>query len=188
MASILRAYNSALARRPRTIQMTSAAVLFGAGDILAQQGVEKRGLKNHDLMRTIRLSFYGGCIFAPILMPWFRTLERINLKSRVLTTVARVGADQFIAAPCLVGLFFTAMPILEGKPHEIKERLATKWQPTLLKNWMVFIPTQAINMSIVPPPLRLLVVNVVSLFWNTYLSWANSAAPSVGQEIKAKIQ
>ena len=83
-------------------------------------------------------------------MPWFKVLERIQLKSRVLTTVARVGlhavrkyapaapelnqsimrtwvqvgADQFIAAPCLVGLFFTAMPVLEGKPHEIKTRLA----------------------------------------------------------------
>lgn len=105
-------------------------------------------------------------------MPWFRALERINLKSRVLTTVARVtqftisyldqaypirtdvrscsaqtkvSADQFIAAPCLVGLFFTAMPILEGKPHEIRERLSTKWQPTIVKNWMVFIPTQAIK-------------------------------------------
>lgn len=39
--------------------------------------------------------------------------------------LSQVGADQFIAAPCLVGLFFTAMPILEGKPNEIKERLAT---------------------------------------------------------------
>lgn len=83
-------------------------------------------------------------------MPWFKVLERIQLKSRVLTTVARVGlrsvrscapafpeltlptmgtcgqvgADQFIAAPCLVGLFFAAMPVLEGKPQEIKTRLA----------------------------------------------------------------
>lgn len=37
----------------------------------------------------------------------------------------QVAADQFMAAPCLVGLFFTAMPILEGKPNEIQERLAT---------------------------------------------------------------
>lgn len=55
------------------------------------------------------------------------------------------------------------MPILEGKPNEIQERLSSvsrsaprstryvdetaiqKWQPTLLKNWMVFIPTQAIK-------------------------------------------
>ena len=39
-------------------------------------------------------------------------------------TCVQVGADQFIAAPCLVGLFFTAMPVLEGKPQEIKPRLA----------------------------------------------------------------
>lgn len=62
------------------------------------------------------------------------------------------------------------MPILEGKPEEIKERLAAvslsryldmhvisglpgnlrteynfrvqKWQPTLVKNWTLFIPVQ----------------------------------------------
>jgi len=144
--------------------------IMATGDILAQQGVEKKGWKNHDVIRTTRLAFYGGCIFAPILMPWFRTLERIDLKSRVLTTVARVSADQFIAAPCLVTFFFTAMPVLEGKPDEISKRLKEKWQPILVKNWMVFIPTQAINMSIVPPPLRLLVVNVVSLFWTVATS------------------
>jgi protein Mpv17 len=83
----------------------------------------------------------------------------------------QVAADQFIAAPCLVGLFFTAMPILEGKPEEIQERLAAvskqhnsiptrsqpnvlvalqKWQPTLIKNWSLFIPVQMANLSIVP--------------------------------------
>jgi len=176
MASILRAYNSALVRKPRSTGMASAAVLFGAGDILAQQGVEKKGWRNHDVIRTTRLAFYGGVIFAPILMPWFKVLDRIQYKSKVLTTVTRVAADQFIAAPCLVGLFFASMSVLEGRPQDITNRLKEKWQPTIFKNWMVFIPTQAVNMSIVPPPLRLLVVNVVSLFWNTYLSWANSAA------------
>ncbi|CAD6574521.1 MAG: Protein required for ethanol metabolism [Cyphobasidiales sp. Tagirdzhanova-0007] len=165
------------------VSVPQAAVLFGAGDILAQQGVEKKGLRNHDLVRTARLSLYGGAVFAPLLMPWFKALERIHLKSRVLTTLARVGADQFIAAPVLVGIFFTAMPVMEGKPQDIRGRLAEKWQPTLFKNWMLTLENR--SMSIVPPPLRLLVVNVVSLFWNTYLSWANSAG-AAQETIKSK--
>jgi hypothetical protein len=36
-------------------------VLFGAGDTLAQQAVEKKGFKNHDLIRTGRMAAYGGC-------------------------------------------------------------------------------------------------------------------------------
>jgi protein Mpv17 len=34
--------------------------LFGAGDTLAQQAVEKKGFKNQDLTRTARMAGYGG--------------------------------------------------------------------------------------------------------------------------------
>lgn len=30
---------------------------------MAQQAVEKRGLQNHELARTGRMAFYGGCEF-----------------------------------------------------------------------------------------------------------------------------
>lgn len=75
------------------------------------------------IIRTSRLAFYGGAIFAPIVMPWFRVLERIQYTSRVLTTATRVAADQFVAAPCLVAIFFSSMSVLEGKPEEITKRL-----------------------------------------------------------------
>lgn len=39
-------------------------------------GVEKRGLKNHDIIRTTRLAFYGGAIFAPILVSLQHILVR----------------------------------------------------------------------------------------------------------------
>jgi len=35
-------------------------VLFATGDIMAQQLVEKKGLKNHELARTGRMALYGG--------------------------------------------------------------------------------------------------------------------------------
>lgn len=35
--------------------MLSIAFLFGAGDVLAQQGIEKRG-KDHDVRRALSLS------------------------------------------------------------------------------------------------------------------------------------
>lgn len=36
-------------------------ILFGTGDTLAQQAVEKKGFRNHDLARTSRMAAYGGC-------------------------------------------------------------------------------------------------------------------------------
>jgi len=174
-------------------QMTSAAVLFGLGDVLAQQGVEQKGWRNHDvrqlcfplarssfiiffkLLRTSRLAFYGGCIFAPIASRWYILLERIPFKSRPALIASKVCLDQFVLTPAIVGLFFTSMTILEGKgTYEIRRRLETTWQPTIIKNWTVFIPVQLLNFSVVPVQYRLLLVNFVSLFWNAYLSYANS--------------
>lgn len=78
---MLRAYNNALIRRPYTTQAATAAVLFGLGDALAQQGIEKKG-KDHDFTRTLRLVCYGGLFLAPVITKWYTLLERIKLSSR----------------------------------------------------------------------------------------------------------
>lgn len=35
-------------------------MLFGAGDVIAQQAVDKKGIEKHDLARTGRMALYGG--------------------------------------------------------------------------------------------------------------------------------
>ncbi|GAA6002557.1 hypothetical protein JCM10207_001181 [Rhodosporidiobolus poonsookiae] len=188
MASLFRAYNSALVRRPYIAGSATAAVLFGAGDVLAQQAIEKKG-RQHDYMRTVRLSAYGGLIFAPIVTRFYGVLEGIKLQSAVTTTAARVALDQFALTPCMVSLFFTAQTFLEGKGvDEAKKRLEKSWWPTLQRNWGVWIPVQLANFSLVPPHMRLVVVNVVSLFWNAYLSYANSlSGPPKDTDLKEAI-
>jgi hypothetical protein len=42
------------------LSLTYIQVLFATGDTMAQQLVEKRGFKNHDLARTGRMALYGG--------------------------------------------------------------------------------------------------------------------------------
>lgn len=42
------------------ILFVTMQVLFATGDALAQQGVERKGLKNHDLSRSGRMALYGG--------------------------------------------------------------------------------------------------------------------------------
>lgn len=89
--------------------------------------------------------------------------------------VTRVGLDQFFLTPIMVGAFYTSQALLEGQGiEEAKHRLNNSWQPTLVKNWILFIPVQLANFSIIPPHLRLVLVNVVSLFWNAYLSYSNA--------------
>ncbi|KAG1729961.1 uncharacterized protein EDB91DRAFT_1252840 [Suillus paluster] len=176
MASILRLYNAALIRRPMFAQSVTAAVLFGAGDVIAQQAIERQG-KNHDFMRTARLTFYGGAFFGPALTKWYQLLNRIKFPSPTKAVMYRVWLDQAILTPVAVGFFFGTMSILEGKGISgAQDRISTAYTPTLIRNWGVFIPTQIINFAIVPHHLQFVVVSVVSLFWNTYLSAVNASS------------
>lgn len=42
-------YSAVLQRRPYAASMATSAVLFGGGDMIAQQAIEKKGLKAHDV-------------------------------------------------------------------------------------------------------------------------------------------
>ncbi|KAF8121101.1 hypothetical protein EV363DRAFT_1438015 [Boletus edulis] len=174
MASFFRIYNAALIRRPLIVQSATAALLFGAGDIIAQQAIERQG-KNHDYMRTARLTFYGGALFGPALTKWYQVLNRIKFASPTRGVIYRVWLDQALFTPVVVGFFFGTMSVMEGKGISgAVERIGENYQPTLIRNWGVFIPAQIVNFAIVPHHLRFGFVCVVSLFWNTYLSSVNA--------------
>ncbi|PPQ75688.1 hypothetical protein CVT26_001522 [Gymnopilus dilepis] len=176
---------AALLRRPMLTQCITAAVLFGGGDIIAQQAVEGKG-QQHDWARTARLSFYGGVLFGPAMTKWYQLLNRIKFPSPTKALVYRVWLDQAFLTPVAVAFFYTSMSTLEGKPGEAFERVKAAYVPTLVRNWGVYIPTQVINFSLVPPHLRFVFVSVVSLFWNTYLSYSNATVQQVDQSKSKK--
>ncbi|KAI0810770.1 hypothetical protein BC629DRAFT_1589528 [Irpex lacteus] len=179
MASVLRAYNAVLQRRPMAAQSATSAVLFGASDVVAQQLVGKVGIRNHDFTRTARATFYGGVFFGPAVTKWFQLLNRLKFSTPVKGTIFRVYLDQFVFTPCVVGFYFTSMTLMEGKGFsEAQARLDKSYAPTLIRNWGVFIPTQIINFAFVPHHLRVLVVGVVSLFWTNAES--KEPAPELG--------
>jgi protein Mpv17 len=71
-------------------------------------------------------------------------------------------------------VFFAALNALEGKGvEELRERLRNDWGETVVSNWMLWIPAQAVNLGLVPLHLQVLFGNVVSLAWNSYLSWVS---------------
>ncbi|KAI0085863.1 hypothetical protein BDY19DRAFT_963288 [Irpex rosettiformis] len=169
-------------------QSATSAVLFGASDVVAQQLVGKVGIRNHDFMRTLRATFYGGAFFGPGVTVWFQFLNRLKFSTPVKGTIYRVYLDQFMFTPCVVGFYFGSMTLMEGKGiTEAQARIEKQYVPTLLRNWGVFIPTQLINFAIVPHHLRVLVVGVVSLFWNTYLSIANAEAKEPAVELREAV-
>jgi protein Mpv17 len=164
-------------------------VLFGCGDILAQQAVDRKGFDKHDMARTGRMALYGGgeflysecehpsssnpsheslllteclAIFGPAATTWFAFLQRnVVLKSHKATIVARVIADQGLFTPTHLTCFLTSMAIMEGT--DPIEKWRTSFLPSYKANLTIWPLVQGVNFSIVPLEYRVLVVNVVSL-------------------------
>ncbi|KAF3933488.1 hypothetical protein ABW19_dt0207144 [Dactylella cylindrospora] len=169
---MLRWYQARLAKRPFLTQVLTTAVLFGAGDITAQQAIERRGT-SHDLPRTLRMTLWGGCFFGPVVVQWYKLLDRVKIPNRPnLQLVARVAADQLLFTPVNLLCFFTGMTVLEG--GDVGEKLRRSYWSTLRTNLVVWPTVQFVNFKFVPLEHRLLVVNVVSLGWNSYLSYVNT--------------
>ena len=64
------------------------------------------------------------------------------------------------------------MAVMEG--NSPRDKLKSTYSTALAKNWMVWPLVQTINFKYVPLDHRVLVVNIVSLGWNCYLSYVNS--------------
>ena len=143
---------------------------MAAGDVLAQQLVERRG-KSHDIRRTVRMGVVGlglGCI----LRPWYLTLDRIVKGNRNIDALKKMVIDQSIAAPNIILSFYTMKEVIEGKSfEEYKQTLKERYLETLKTNYKFWPFVQTVNFLFVPLQHRLGFVNVSALFWNTYLSW-----------------
>ena len=71
-------------------------------------------------------------------------------------------------------------------PSQISTKVSTVWWPTYSKAICVFAPTQIVNFSIVPPHLRMLVLQQVGLGWNIFLSWSNNRTNKLLQQAWAQ--
>ena len=72
----------------------------------------------------------------------------------------------------MIGVFLSSMATMEG--NSAIQKLDTTWWPTLQTNWMVWPFVQMINFTFLPLQHRVLFANVISIGWNSYLSWVNS--------------
>ncbi|KAF1802970.1 hypothetical protein FB192DRAFT_1365801 [Mucor lusitanicus] len=169
------AYHRVLTKRPILIQSLSTAVLFGAGDVIAQQFVEKQGWDRHDLTRTFRMTAFGGVFAGPALSNWYRFIDRkVTTKNAFQGLATKVVLDQFIFAPFFIAAFFTGQGIFEGKSlQEIKDKLSSGYTTALIGNYKIWPAVQVVNFYFTPLNYRLMVTNVVALGWNAYLSTVN---------------
>lgn len=125
------------------------------------------------LLMSYQANIYFAAIFGPAATTWFKFLQnKVILKNKNAEILARVAADQTIFASTNLFCFLSSMAIMEGTSP--KDKLEKSYWTALSSNWMVWPWIQMVNFKLIPLHHRVLVVNVISLGWNCYLSWINS--------------
>ncbi|CAK9438300.1 uncharacterized protein LODBEIA_P25240 [Lodderomyces beijingensis] len=172
-------YHQLILRKPLLTNMISTGFLLGTGDCLAQTLFPTQPGQPYDWIRTLRAVFYGGVIFAPLGDKWYKILNTKIVwrgkNERTMSTILRVAVDQLVFAPFIgIPLYYASMTILENRqPYldRILEKFSTSYWPTLRSNWLVWPIFQWFNFYLIPVHYRLLAVNLISIGWNTYLSF-----------------
>lgn len=176
-------YGEALESKPLLTKGLTSAAMVGVGDAVCQLTLETDTQFN--AKRLGIMTFLGGALIAPVLHVWYNSLGGIIAKLFPNPTgkfaaagglqglATRLVLDQAVFAPCFIGVFMSSVLVLEARPEQISGALSKDWWPALQMNWTIWVPAQVLNFALVPLKFQVLFANVVSLVWNTYLSWAS---------------
>ncbi|RCK67800.1 Protein SYM1 [Candida viswanathii] len=181
MKHMFRRYNVLLKKHPFATNAVTTGILLGTGDVLAQFLFPQSPDQPFDYYRNLRAIVYGALIFAPVGDKWYKLLNTKIVwpgggkNERTKSTILRVMADQLVFAPFIgIPLYYSAMTILENRQpfvENIVTKFETSWWTTLKGNWLVWPIFQFANFYLIPVEFRLMAVNVISIGWNTYLSY-----------------
>ncbi|CAI5455735.1 unnamed protein product [Caenorhabditis angaria] len=167
---ILKLLKNRLKTNPLTTQMMIAGTISGSGDCVAQYWT---GNKTWDKVRTARFAFLASCFMVPTVNVWYKLLDKLQGSTKLGLVVKRVMIDQLCFSPVfnaamLFNLRFLQFQSAEKSIEMLKEDWFNIWTSSL-KVW----PTVAlINFYFMPIQYRITINQIVSFFWNSYLSYS----------------
>lgn len=112
-------------------------------------------------------------IQGPGLRFWYGLIDsKITTASRSLKTLQKVVVDQLVFAPMFLAVLISLLGALQDySVDEIKHKLKNEYQDVLKANYCVWPWVQLVNFYLIPLKYQVLFVQLVAVFWNTYVSW-----------------
>lgn len=167
-------YSKKLDTHPLTTKMISAGIVASCGDVLSQKVRAHRAKQafSWDMIRTAKFGFLGFIYIAPLTHVWYGWLLKQSPGTSLKSVAIRVGIDQFCFEPIYVPSFLTAVWVFEGEGwDDVKDLLWETAPPTLVANWILWIPATAIIFKYVPAKFQVLAANMVGFLWGAYVSY-----------------
>ncbi|KNZ48234.1 hypothetical protein VP01_580g2 [Puccinia sorghi] len=119
MAAFIRSYNSALLHRPLRTQIVTSLILFGGGDVIAQQAIERKG-KQHEVRPTFSLQ---SRLFVPFFHAAFQVWVVCEENLPAWARTARLaGYGGFVFAP-LGTRWFKTLDFIQLKSRGLSDHL-----------------------------------------------------------------
>ncbi|KAK9295575.1 hypothetical protein QLX08_010138 [Tetragonisca angustula] len=161
------AYFQSLYTSPLKTKAITSCVIAAFGNFISQK-ISGAKHFNEDSFLAFALFglFFGGPLphyFYTYIHPFVRNPLLLLLIERCLYT------------PCYQGLTLYMLSIFEGNSHDNAWKQMKKlYWPVITANLKYLTLLQFINLKYVPPILRVLVVNLIGLFWAIYLAQQRS--------------
>eukprot|EP00897_Mesotaenium_endlicherianum_P002764 jgi/Mesen1/2515/ME000016S01862 len=171
-------YLRQLRQRPLETKAITSGVLAGVSDILAQK---LAGGKELQMRRTVLMALFGAVYGGPSAHFVHRLLDRLFApKGDFLSVAKKVVVEQLTYGPlCNILLMAYISLVVEGRSwHLTRRKLEKDYASVQLNGWKVWPLAALINYRYVPIQFRVLFVNIVGIFWSTFLILrARTAAP-----------
>ncbi|KAK7475646.1 hypothetical protein BaRGS_00033139 [Batillaria attramentaria] len=182
MAVLWRGYLRVLDKYPLLTMASTTGTLMAAGDAISQVAIERVPLKQYDTVRSTRFFVLGFCAIGPLIRYWYLALEKLYAGSKY-APLKMVLTDQTFGAPVVLFTFVAGLGVLRGEnKEEITEKVKRDYLTILINNYKIWPAAQAINFYFLPLQHRVLFVNFIALFWNTYLAWVTERKDHLQQE------
>jgi protein Mpv17 len=175
-------YASALDRFPFRTQMASSAVIWFAGDVVAQRMAQRmaqspgRDASPFDITRSLHHAWFGGLVEGTAGHVWYKQLDlwanRWFARGSSRFIAAKVAMDGLVFGPLHTGGYMGVMSMIEGATvEEAIETVREKFRDAYLVELLGWSVVQALNFRFVPVTYHLLVVNCVTVADVAFVSW-----------------
>ena len=154
-------------------QAINTCLLVGLGDVTAQILVKRHvTLDSYDFLCSLRYFGIGLFMLGPTMHVWYTSLDRVFTSHTFRAAVYKMLCDQLLFLPVYVLAIVVVMGVLRlESTQEICAQIRRDYPNIMLASWQLWPAIQIANFHLVPLKHRILVMNLVGLFYNTYVAW-----------------